>query len=103
MHDLWLEKDAQMSLQRAQLSELARQEGEGQEGAWSKENREESESSDEEDGERTTRRRRGPYISMSLENNDSGYSTKICSNSQGPSPSLSGNNTCLKLMLVHKY
>uniref|UniRef100_A0A8D9EV41 Ankyrin repeat domain-containing protein 6 n=1 Tax=Cacopsylla melanoneura TaxID=428564 RepID=A0A8D9EV41_9HEMI len=88
MHDLWLEKDAQMSLHRAQFSELGRQEGEGQEGAWRKETGGDlSESSDEEDGERT--RRRGPYISMSLENNDSGYSTKICSNSQGPSPSLS--------------
>lgn len=89
MHDLWLDKDAQMSLHRAQFTELGRQEGEGQEGTWRKETGGDlSESSDEEDGER--QRRRGPYISMSLENNDSGYSTKICSNSQGPSPSLSG-------------
>lgn len=31
---------------------------------------------------------------LDRDNNDSGYSTKICSNSQGPSPSLSGNKYC---------
>lgn len=92
----------------------SREEGEGREvQQW----REEAEgwrdaaSSDSSDGEDCDHAgswqevKRLPYRSRSAvysptldrDNNDSGYSTKICSNSQGPSPSLSGmlHFTCL--------
>lgn len=96
--------------QRKPTSE-SREEGEGREGQWcSGEGEGEVEgwrggvSSDSSDGEECERAgswqevRRLPYRSRSAvysptldrDQNDSGYSTKICSNSQGPSPSLSG-------------
>lgn len=83
-----------------------REQGEGQEQPWvGSEAYKHDASSDSSDAEECEQPnpwsavKRLPYRSRSAvysptqdrDNNDSGYSTKICSNSQGPSPSLSGN------------
>lgn len=82
-----------------------RESGEDKEQQWASTERFRHDgSSDSSDGEECERPnqwsevKRLPYRSRSAvysptldrDNNDSGYSTKICSNSQGPSPSLSG-------------
>ncbi|XP_054267735.1 ankyrin repeat domain-containing protein 6-like isoform X1 [Macrosteles quadrilineatus] len=79
-----------------------REQAEGREQTWADtEHFTHSDSSDGEECERPgpwSEVKRLPYRSRSAvysptldrDNNDSGYSTKICSNSQGPSPSLSG-------------
>lgn len=82
-----------------------REQGKGHEQPWAgSEAYKHDASSDSSDGEECEQPspwsevKRLPYRSRSAvysptqdrDNNDSGYSTKICSNSQGPSPSLSG-------------